>query len=197
MNTAFTEWLFYAPDDTYPRYDNMGGAVATAGFLNMLLRNADIVPVSDMTGLVEFGGIWKKRSRVYGVPAYWVFKMYSTADVSRPVEVRTDSETYNVEQGSNRLPDIADVPYLDVVATLNESGSTLTLFCVNRDLTRDIPAKSTLQASGRDPLPRQVRFTPAVFTKKTMRRNPSIFTRRKDRSRYHLPNSNTLSGPQA
>lgn len=105
--TAFTEWLFYAPDDTYPRYDNMGGAVATAGFLNMLLRNSDIVPVSDMTGLVEFGGLWKKRSRVYGVPAYWAFKMYSTADVSRAVEVRTEGETYNVEQGSNRLPNIA------------------------------------------------------------------------------------------
>jgi alpha-N-arabinofuranosidase len=151
VSTVFTEWLFYAPDDTYPRYDNMGGAVATAGFLNMLLRNADIVPVSDMTGLVEFGGIWKKRSRVYGVPAYWAFKMYSTADLSRSIEARTDSETYNVEQGSNRLPDIADVPYLDVVATLNESGSTLTLFCVNRDLTRDIPAR--IQIAGFKPAP--------------------------------------------
>jgi alpha-L-arabinofuranosidase len=141
VNTAFTEWLFYAPDDTYPRYDNMGGAIATAGFLNMLLRSSDIVPVSDMTGLIEFGGIWKKRSRVFGVPAYWAFKMFSTADVSRSIEARTDSETYNVEQGSNRLPNIADVPYLDVVATLNDSGSTLTLFCVNRDLTRDLPAQ--------------------------------------------------------
>jgi alpha-L-arabinofuranosidase len=151
VTTAFTEWLFYAPDDTYPRYDNMGGAVATAGFLNMQLRNADIVPVSDMTGLVEFGGIWKKRSRVYGVPAYWAFKMYSTADLNRSIEARTDSETYNVEQGSNRLPNIADVPYLDVVATLNESGGTLTLFCVNRDLTRDIPAK--IQIAGFKPGP--------------------------------------------
>jgi len=141
VNTAFTEWLFFAPDDTYPRYDNMGGALATSGFLNMLLRNADIVPVSDMTGLVEFGGLWKKRSKVYGTPSYWAFKMFSTADVSRSVEVKTDSETYNVEQGSNRLPNIADVPYLDVVATLNDSGTTLTLFCVNRDLTRDIPAE--------------------------------------------------------
>ena len=141
VNTAFTEWLFYAPDDTYPRFDNMGGAVATGGFLNMLLRNADIVPVSDMTGLVEFGGLWKKRGKVYGAPSYWAFKMYSTADVSRSLEVWTNSETYDVEQGSNRLPNIANVPYLDVVATLNDSLTTLTLFCVNRDLTRDIRAR--------------------------------------------------------
>jgi len=40
--TAFTEWLFWAENDTVPRYDNMGGALATAGFLNMLLRSADI-----------------------------------------------------------------------------------------------------------------------------------------------------------
>jgi alpha-N-arabinofuranosidase len=33
------------------------------------------------------------------------------------------------------------VPYLDVVATLDNSGDTLTLFCVNRHLTRDISAE--------------------------------------------------------
>lgn len=115
----------------------------------MLLRNADIVPVSDMTGLVEFGGLWKKRSKVYGAPSYWAFKMYSTADVSRSVEVWTDSETYNVEQGSNRLPNIVDVPFLDFVATLNDAGTTLTLFCVHRDLTRDIPTK--IQIAGFQP----------------------------------------------
>lgn len=138
--TAFTEWLFWAENDTVPRYDNMGGALATAGFLNMLLRNADIVPIADMTGIIEFGGIWKKRGRVYGVPAYWAFRMYSTADVTRPVQVQTDGETYNVENGSKRLPNIPEVPYLDVVAALNDAGDRLTLFCLNRHLTRDLSA---------------------------------------------------------
>jgi len=139
--TAFTEWLFWAPDDTVPRYDNMGGAIGTGGFLNMLLRNADIVPISDMTGIIEFGGIWKKRGRVFGVPAYWAFRMYSNADAVQPVEVRSDGETYSVENGSTRLPNIKDVPFLDVVAALNEAGDKLTLFCVNRDLSRDLSAE--------------------------------------------------------
>ena len=62
---AFTEWLWVccdgkeAPDA--PRWDNMAGAVTTAGFLNMLLQNANIVPISDMTGIIEFAGMWKKR----------------------------------------------------------------------------------------------------------------------------------------
>jgi len=142
VNTAFTEWLFWSAEDRFsPRYDNMGGAIATAGFLNMLLRNADIVPISDMTGIIEFGGLWKKRGLVFGVPAYWVFRMYSNADATRLVETQSNGQRYDVDQGSIRLPKIRNVPYLDVVAALNSSGSKLTLFCVNRHLTRDIETK--------------------------------------------------------
>jgi alpha-L-arabinofuranosidase len=141
IRTAFTEWLFWAPTDTVPRYDNMAGALGTGGFLNMLLRTADIVPIADMTGNIEFGGLWKKRGRVYGVPAYWAFRMYSNADATRPVKIVADGGTYDVENGSTRLPNVKDVPYLDVVAALNEAGDRLTLFCVNRDLSRDTPAR--------------------------------------------------------
>jgi alpha-N-arabinofuranosidase len=133
VRLAFTEWLFHANNDSVPRFTNMGGAVCTAGFLNMLMRTADIVPISDMTGLVEFGGVWKKRGRAYGVPAYWAFRMYSTTDAGQPVTVRNSSATYDVHQGISRLPEIPSVPYLDVVAALDNSGVHLTLFCVNRN----------------------------------------------------------------
>jgi alpha-L-arabinofuranosidase len=142
VKTAFTEWLYWSSEDHFsPRYDNMGGAIGTGGLLNMLLRNSDIVPISDMTGIIEFGGIWKKRGRVFGVPAYWVFRMYSNADVARLVETQNNVQKYDVEQGTTRLPTIADVPYLDVVAAINSSGNKLTLFCVNRHLTRDIETR--------------------------------------------------------
>jgi len=144
VRTAFTEWLFHAPQDVAPRFDNMGGAIATGGFLNMLLRNADIVPVSDMTGLIEFGGIWKKRGRVYGTPAYYAFSMYSTSGASQPVATDTEGETYDVHGGITRIPEIANVPYLDVVAAVNDAKDTLTLFCVNRDLARDLSADISL-----------------------------------------------------
>jgi alpha-L-arabinofuranosidase len=144
VNTALTEWLFISEDQSSVRYDNMGGAIEAAGMLNMLLRNSDIVPISDMTGIVEFGGIWKKRGRVFGVPAYWVFRMYSNADVTRLVEIQSNGPRYAVEQGSARLPKIADVPYIDVVAATDNSGDKLTLFCVNRHLTRDIETRINL-----------------------------------------------------
>ena len=75
-----------------PRFTNMGGAICTAGLLNTLMRVADFTPIADMTGLIEFGGIWKKRGQVYGVPAYWAFRMYSNADAITPVEIRADSD---------------------------------------------------------------------------------------------------------
>ncbi len=140
VKIAFTEWLFLAPGNTVPMYENLGGALGAAGVLNTLMRVADITPIADMTGLIEFGGIWQKRSRVYGVPAYWAFRMYSTADATKLLETRTDVGQYDVDDGLARMPTIHGVPYLDVVSTLNESGNKLTLFCVNRHLQRDLRA---------------------------------------------------------
>lgn len=138
-HVAFTEWLFIGERPGTPSFTNMGGAVDTGGFFNMIMRHASIVPVSDMTGIMEFAGIWKKRSQVYAAPGYYVFRMYSTAHAVRPVQVETDSGSYSVKNGVGRLPDIADVPYLDVVAATTADGNRLTLFCVNRSLDRDLP----------------------------------------------------------
>ncbi len=149
VRIAFTEWLFHGGDDRVPRFTNMGGAICAAGFLNALMRVADFTPVSDMTGLIEFGGIWKKRGQVYGVPAYWAFRMYSNTDATRPVETRVAAQAYDIEQGNSRIPEIREVPFLDVVAALNDSGGRLTLFCVNRDTHRDLPA--TISISGFKP----------------------------------------------
>ena len=144
VQIAFTEWLFHGPDNRVPRFSNLGGALCAAGFLNTLIRTADFVPIADMTGLIDFAGITKIRSQVYGPPAYWAFRMYSTADATTPVAIHTTGAAYDVHEGNNRIPEIPEVPYLDVVAALNDSGSTLTVFAVNRHLDRDIPAKLLL-----------------------------------------------------
>jgi alpha-N-arabinofuranosidase len=145
---ALTEWLFSSRGNgprgranVNPTFHNMGGAIMTAGVLNVLLRNANIVPISDMTGIMEFAGIWKKRAQVYGTPSYYAFQMYSAADASRPVQVKSDSGNYSVRGGVVQMENIADVPYLDVVATLNNASDVLTLFCVNRATSQDLNAE--------------------------------------------------------
>lgn len=141
---AFTEWLFVGNRDGAPNFTNAGGSIITAGFFNMLMRDSAIVPISDMTGIMEFAGIWKKRSQVYVSPAYHVFKLYANADVARTVDVETDAGMYSVVQGVRRIPEIASVPYLDVVAALSADGKKLTLFCVNRSLDTDISTRISL-----------------------------------------------------
>lgn len=161
IKIAFTEWLFHGPDDRVPRFTNMGGALLAAGFLNTLVRVADFTPIANMTGLVEFGGIWQKRGQVYGVPAYWAFRMYSTADIAVPVHTRVSVEGYDVAEGNTRLPEIPDVPFLDVVAALNEAGDRLTLFVVNRHLERDIAAEVRLRGFTASPEARVETLTAA------------------------------------
>ena len=123
---------------------------AVAGYLLDVVR-ATRVPKEyglDLAGLIEFGGVWKKKGQVYGVPAYWAFRMYSNADATVPVEARTTGAHYDIDNGNNRIPQIHDVPYLDVVAALNQAGDRLTLFCVNRRQSQATVARIRIAGFG-------------------------------------------------
>lgn len=148
VNTAFTEWLMISGSHTGLHFTNMGGALFAGGFLNMVIRNSKIVPISDMTGIMEFGGIWSKRGQVYGAPAYWVLREYANAEPRTLLRVQSDSPVYSVAHGVKRLPDISDVPYLDVDAAESASGKSLVLFCVNRDLTKALTANFDFASLG-------------------------------------------------
>lgn len=148
VHLAFTEWLWTGGRPEAPNFRNTGGAITTGAFLNMMMRNSSIVPISDMTGIVEFAGIWKEKGQVFASPAYYVFKMYSTSDISRLVDVTADSGLYSIAQGIKRLPDIDNVPYLDVVAAVSQDRRRLTLFCVNRSVNADITVHIQLNDFG-------------------------------------------------
>jgi alpha-N-arabinofuranosidase len=94
-----------------------------------------------MTGIVEFAGIWKSRGQVYGAPGYYAFRMYSTAHPATPVQVVSDSGSYSVKNGVAPLPEIEDVPYLEVTAALDPSKKSLSIFCVNRSLNVRYPRR--------------------------------------------------------
>ncbi len=156
VKTAFTEWLMVGRN-TAPNFTNMGGALFAGGFLNTILRDSAIVPISDMTGNVEFGGVWKKRGQVYGAPAYWVLRTYATAEPHTLLTVQSDGPTYSVARGIQRLPEIANIPYLDVTAAESGDGKRLILFCVNRSLTT--AAHASLDLSGLSVAPGSTRVT--------------------------------------
>jgi alpha-N-arabinofuranosidase len=150
---AVTEWLFNTKGEgernftnESPGSRNEGGAVMIAAAFNTYLRHNSQVKLVNLTGLMEFAGIWKRREQVFASPAYYVFQMYSTAKDNIVLPVATDSGTYSVKNGTQGYADVADVPYIDVVATRSAGKRTLTLFCINRSLTDDAPVEIDLGA---------------------------------------------------
>jgi len=142
---AVTEWLFNSKGEgernftnESPSSRNEGGAVMIASTFNTYFRHNSQVKLVNMTGLMEFAGIWKRREQVFASPAYYVFQMYSTAKGDTVLPVTTDSGTYSVKNGTQGYADVADVPYIDVVATRSRDKRTINLFCVNRSLTDEI-----------------------------------------------------------
>jgi alpha-N-arabinofuranosidase len=151
VHIAFTEWLWVSSEESAakhaaptPHYDNFAGALTTGGMFNSLLRSTERVPISDMTGVIEFAGIWKKRGQVYGTPAYYVFRMFAESPSDRVLPATVTSGEYGVHHGVTRLPEVPDVPYLDVTATTSRDENHITLFVVNRSLDRDIATDITL-----------------------------------------------------
>lgn len=145
---AVTEWLFNSKGsgernftNESPSSKNEGGAVVIASTFNTYFRHNQEIKLVDMTGLMEFAGVWKRREQVFGTPAYYVFQMYSSAKGETVIPVESDSGSYSVRNGTVGDSEIDDVPYVDVVATRNADGKTLTVFCVNRSITRDVDAR--------------------------------------------------------
>ncbi|MCX6625628.1 MAG: hypothetical protein NTY38_32115 [Acidobacteria bacterium] len=172
VGLAFTEWLFHGPNKRVSTFHNMGGAICAAGMLSTFIRTANFMPINDMTGLIEFGGIWKRREQVYGVPAYYAFRMYSTADATVPVAVDNQTDMYDITDGNTRVPDIPRVPYLDVVAALNDSGDRLTLFAINRDPRRDRTASIELSGFRAEPGARVQTLTAAGISAESTEEQP-------------------------
>jgi alpha-N-arabinofuranosidase len=150
---AVTEWLFNSKGEgernftnESPSSRNEGGAVMIASTFNTYFRHNGEVKLVDLTGLMEFAGIWKRREQVFASPAYYVFELYSAAKGETVLPVTTYSGTYTVKNGTLGYADVADVPYIDVVATRTADKRRVTLFCVNRSLTDDVPVEIDLGA---------------------------------------------------
>lgn len=141
VHFAMTEWLFNSMAEgegnftnDFPAWNNLGGAVAAAGFLNTLLRHSAEIRIADMTGMIEFAGIAKHREVVYAQPAFYVFQMYSSIKGQRLLPVQTNSGAYVITEPAYLFPKGGEVPFLDVTATESDDGKDVTVFIVNRSI---------------------------------------------------------------
>jgi alpha-N-arabinofuranosidase len=160
VGLAYTEWMFSAGRELPiqgvdvpegPHRGNLGGAIIAAGWMNMLLSQADFIPISTMSSLMgganltAGSGIRKQQALVWPSPQYWLFWLYSRRAGDSVVATETQVRHYDVHNGLVSMPEIPNVPYLDVLATRNSTSGDLVLFVVNRDHKNAIPATLRLQ----------------------------------------------------
>jgi alpha-N-arabinofuranosidase len=142
VGLAYTEWNW---GGTGPSSTNIGGAVMGAGWMNMMLSQADFVPISSMSGLMGGGGLRKSQEMVWATPQCWAFWLYSHRAGDTVVATETQVRHYDVHDGMTSMPEIPNVPYLDVLATKNSTNGDLALFVANRDWKNSTPATLRLQ----------------------------------------------------
>jgi len=142
VGLAYTEWNW---GGTGPSSTNIGGAVMGAGWMNMMLSQADFVPISSMSGLMGGGGLRKSEGLVWATPQCWAFWLYSHRAGDTVVATQTEVRHYDVHNGMTSMPEIPNVPYLDVLATRNSVSGDLVLFVANRDWKNGTPATLRLQ----------------------------------------------------
>ncbi|TBL73234.1 alpha-L-arabinofuranosidase C-terminal domain-containing protein [Paenibacillus thalictri] len=159
VKLAITEYTtMYYPNTIrkgLPMEHTLESAVANAANLNEYIRQASMVEIGSYSDLVngwlagcirvgdhfadQYRGKqpgWSGKSQlVYGTPTYHMMKVYANRDIARTVTSAVDCGTFGVTPQKNRFGvKLDELPVLDVVSCLSESGDTLTLFVVNRGL---------------------------------------------------------------
>ena len=121
---------------------NFEDALLVGSMLITLLRNADRVKIACLAQLVNViapimtrsgGGCWAQT-------IYYPFMHASTYARGRSLQTLVSSPVYDCR-------DYEAVPLIDATATLGDDGS-VTVFCVNRDLTEDFELSVDLRSFG-------------------------------------------------
>jgi alpha-N-arabinofuranosidase len=119
---------------------NLEDALLVGGFLNSLLRQAERVRVGCLAQIVNvIAPIMTNATSVLRQTIFYPYAWALQYAHGRVLDLRVESETYPIKAQGLR-PDFArddQVPYVDVVATLEPKSGQLALFLLNRDLTAD------------------------------------------------------------
>jgi alpha-N-arabinofuranosidase len=141
---AFTEWNVrnlqqremtsaWEPDTTQYRLTD---ALAVAGFLNMMQRQASVVTLGSFAQSINVVGmLMVTDDHVVRETVYWPLYLQRHLGGQQAVDAWIECDGYTAPF---RGRDIPGIPYLDVSATINRERSTLVLSVVNRHRHEEI-----------------------------------------------------------
>ncbi len=119
---------------------NLEDALLVGGFINTLLRNSDRVRIACLAQLVNV--IAPLVTSEHGVLRQSIYYPYAWAlryARGRVLDLRVESETYAIT-GAGLQADFArnaDVPFVDLVATIDEPAGRISVLMLNRDLENE------------------------------------------------------------
>ena len=127
---------------------NLEDALVIAGFLNVFVRNADVVKIANMAQLVNvIAPIFTNGEDMFRQTIYFPFQLFSTHVRGTSLDLHVDCGTYDTERFFIGLAESTtrqeNVPYLDVSATYNEGEVVLCV--VNRHMDEPITTEIVSQ----------------------------------------------------
>ena len=116
---------------------NLEDALLVGGFVNTLLRNSDRVRVGCLAQLVNvIAPLVTNDTAVLRQTTYYPYSWALRYARGRVLDVRVESDTYPIT-GEGLQADFArdaKVPFVDLVATIDEPAGQVAVFMLNRDL---------------------------------------------------------------
>jgi alpha-N-arabinofuranosidase len=120
---------------------NLEDALLVGGFLNSLLRQSDRVKVACLAQIINvIAPLVTNKDKVLRQSIYYPFAWALQFAHGNVLDLQIESDTYPIQAGTLRA-DFArndNIPYLDVVATLNPQNGQVAVFMLNRDLENEL-----------------------------------------------------------
>jgi len=116
---------------------NLEDALLVGGFVNTLLRNSDRVRVACLAQLVNvIAPLVTNESGVLRQSTYYPYLWALRYARGQVLDLRVESETYQIKSAGLQADFArdADVPFVDLVATLDEPAGQAAVLMLNRDL---------------------------------------------------------------
>jgi alpha-N-arabinofuranosidase len=119
---------------------NLEDALLVGGFVNTLLRNSDRVRVACLAQLVNvIAPLVTSDTGVLRQSTYYPYAWALRYARGRVLDLRVEAETYPI-RGAGLQADFArdgDVPFIDLVATIDEPNGQAAVLMLNRDLENE------------------------------------------------------------
>jgi alpha-N-arabinofuranosidase len=118
VRLAITEWGILGMRKDRPYVDTFGEAIYAALFLNLMIRNAERIPIANATALCHGGCIRKIAGKIYTDPQYLVTQQYAKLIGARPLACVLESPSRDIDTGTDLGRPEKNVPFVDAVVCL-------------------------------------------------------------------------------